>query len=131
MYKDPGATPGQTITISLRDSWDGTILGSSDTISSDDLTTTEDWYNFDIGSVSLNDNTTYVIQIDSNGSDKVYFGVADPGTYSNGDFLNSSGTAEPGKDAAFKVIQNTPPVAQDDRVGLLFDGIDDYVRIGD
>ena len=47
----------KTITVSLRDSFDGTVLGSN-TISSNSLTGSEEWYSFDIGSVSLNDNTT-------------------------------------------------------------------------
>ena len=104
LYKDPAASL-QTITVSLRDSYDGTVLGSN-TISSTDLTTTEDWYSFDIGTAILNDNTTYVIQVESDGVEKVYLGVDDTSSYSNGDLLNDGGVAEPGKDAAFKVIHN-------------------------
>jgi VCBS repeat-containing protein len=130
LYKASDATPGQTITVSIRDSWNGTILASA-TKSSDDLTVTEDWQKFDIGSVLLNDNTAYVIQIESDGIDKIYLGVQDSDAYANGDFLNSAGTPDTAKDTAFRVIQNTPPDARDDRIGLVFDGVDDYVRIGD
>ncbi len=104
LYKDPAASL-QTITVSLRDSYDGTVLGSN-TISSADLTTTEDWYSFDIGTAILNDNTTYVIQVENDGIEKVYLGVDDTSSYSNGDLLNDGGVAVPGKDAAFKVIHN-------------------------
>ena len=104
VYKDPAASL-QTITVSLRDSFNGTVLGSS-TISSTALTTTEDWHSFDLGSATLNDSTTYVIQIESDGTGKVYVGVDESSSYSNGDLLNETGVAEPGKDAAFKIIHN-------------------------
>jgi len=104
LYKDPAASL-QTITVSLRDSYDGVVLGSN-TISSADLTNTEDWHSFDIGSVILNDNTSYVIQLESDGPEKVYLGVDESSSYSNGDLLKVGGGAEPGKDAAFKVIHN-------------------------
>lgn len=95
--------PSQTITVTLRESFNGTILGSS-TLSSDSLTTSEAWYQFDMGGLVLNDTTTYVIQVETDGTGKTYFGVGDPGSYGGGDLLNKDGVAQPGKDAAFRFV---------------------------
>ena len=88
------AAPSQTITVSLRDSWNGTVLGSAN-ISSDSLAATEAWYSFDMGSVTLNDNVTYFIQVETDGADKVYLGVDDSSTYAGGNLINTSGTPQP------------------------------------
>ncbi len=111
----------QTVTLSLRDSFNGSVLGSA-TITSAELATAEAWYGFDIGSVTLTDNTTYVIQVESDGSGKVYFGVGDPGDYTGGDLLNKDGNAESGKDAAFRLISvTTAPTITSDGGGATAD----------
>ncbi|PLX87536.1 MAG: hypothetical protein C0619_14775, partial [Desulfuromonas sp.] len=111
LSKDAGADSGQIITVSLRDSWNGTILGSAG-ISSDDLTTAEAWYRFDIGDVTLADNTSYVIQVENPNNGKIYLGVDDgSSTYANGDFLDVGGNPISGKDVAFRVLDdNDAPV---------------------
>ncbi|MEP5763348.1 MAG: DUF4347 domain-containing protein, partial [Halieaceae bacterium] len=111
LYKEADATAGQTITVSLRDSWNGTVLGTAD-ISSDSLAVSEAWVSLDIGSATLNDNTTYYIQVDSDGDGKVHLGVDTSSSYTNGDVVDKDGTPEAGKAAAFKIIQasNAAPV---------------------
>ena len=44
---------------------------------------------------------------------------------------NSPTPATSGTGTATVTLSNTAPVARDDRIGLVFDGFDDYVRIGD
>ena len=107
------AADNQTITVSLRStSWDGPVLGSA-SMSSNDLTDTEGWYNFDIGSVLLNNNQNYFIQIVSDSTNgKVYIGIDAGASYTSGELFKDGGSE--GTDAAFRVIQNTPPVPQND-----------------
>ena len=123
MYRDADpAADDQTITLSIRDAWNSATIFASATISSNDLSTTEEWVNFDIGSITLDDNTSYVFQIDSDSAvGKVFFGVDPAASYGNGDLLKN-GSPE-GKDAAFRIIQNTPC--------LLYtsDAADEYQRV--
>ncbi|MDT8421905.1 MAG: tandem-95 repeat protein, partial [Desulfuromonadales bacterium] len=123
LSKDAGADSGQIITVSLRDSWNGTILGSAG-ISSDDLTTAEAWYRFDIGDVTLADNTSYVIQVESSGTGLVYLGVDDAtSTYANGDLIDSSGAPVSGKDFAFRIM--------DDKDAPVLSGANDMAPINE
>jgi len=101
--------PAQTITVSLRSSWNGAPLASA-SISSTSLTTSEAWYSLSIPAVTLNDSTTYFLRVTTNGDDKVYLGVDSDGTYAGGSMINHSGAAETDKDAAFRLIDsNSPP----------------------
>ena len=117
LSKAADATAGQDIVVSLRDSWNGAILGSA-SISSDSLTTGEAWYSLDIGATTLSDNTSYYIQVDSGGSGKVYLGVDNSGAYANGSLIDNDGNAVFGDDAAFRVIENNKvPVITSDGGG--------------
>ncbi|HWV14449.1 MAG TPA: putative Ig domain-containing protein [Cellvibrio sp.] len=58
----------QSIYVTLRNSWDGSIL-RSDSISSSQLSTDFEWYAFDFSNYNLNKNQTYVIQIYTLGTD--------------------------------------------------------------
>ena len=90
LRKDVGA-PSQDITVSLRDSWNGTVLGSA-VISSDALTTNMAWYAFSIGDVVLNDGVTYYIRITTDTTAGLVFAAYDnPASYSNGDKLDDNG----------------------------------------
>ncbi|MCP4184095.1 MAG: DUF4347 domain-containing protein, partial [Hyphomicrobiales bacterium] len=98
------------IDVSLRSSWNGAVIGSA-TIAANSLSTSEAWYSFDIGSVVLNDNTTYYIRVDSSSSGKTFLGVDSSGSYSNGDLIDKDGNSQSGKDAAFRIVDiNYPPV---------------------
>ncbi|MCP4386790.1 MAG: DUF4347 domain-containing protein, partial [Gammaproteobacteria bacterium] len=110
LYKDSDAS-SQTITVTLRNAWNGAILGS-DTVSSGSLSTSETWVSLDMGTTTLNDSTQYTIQVTSNGGGKIYLGAITGGSaYSSGDLLDKDGNSQSGKDAAFKIIQevNTAP----------------------
>ncbi|MCP4927274.1 MAG: hypothetical protein GY916_15195, partial [Gammaproteobacteria bacterium] len=96
------------IDVSLRSSWNGAVIGSA-TIAANSLSTSEAWYSFDIGSVVLNDNTTYYIQVDSSGSGKVFLDVHNGGSYSNGDLIDKDGNSQAGKDAAFRIVDISYP----------------------
>ncbi|MCP5092067.1 MAG: DUF4347 domain-containing protein, partial [Gammaproteobacteria bacterium] len=110
LYKDSDAS-SQTITVTLRNAWNGAILGS-DTVSSGSLSTSETWVSLDMGTTTLNDSTQYTIQVTSNGGGKTYLGaVTSGGAYASGDLLDKDGNSKSGQDAAFKIIQeaNTAP----------------------
>ena len=53
LHRESDTSP-QTITVQLRDSWDGTVLGTA-TIASGSLSTSQAWYALGIGDVTLND----------------------------------------------------------------------------
>ncbi|MCP4286744.1 MAG: DUF4347 domain-containing protein, partial [Gammaproteobacteria bacterium] len=101
-------TVSGNIDVSLRSSWNGAVIGSA-TIAANSLSTSEAWYSFDIGSVVLNDNTTYYIQVDSSGSGKVFLDVHNGGSYSNGDLIDKDGNSQAGKDAAFRIVDISYP----------------------
>jgi len=90
----------QTITLTLRNSWDGAVL-RSDTISSSSLTTSFDWYSFNFSSYNLNDNQTYIIQIYSSGSDaKVAVNYNNSNQWNGSEFI-VNGTHNSSQDLAF------------------------------
>ena len=111
LSKASDTAAGQVITLSIRDSWTGIVIGSA-SIPVEALNTSESWYEFDLGNIILNDGQDYYIRLDNSEPDgKIYFGVDDSGTYADGDLVNKDGVAESGKDAAFRIIQvpNTAP----------------------
>ncbi|MCP4995860.1 MAG: DUF4347 domain-containing protein, partial [Gammaproteobacteria bacterium] len=108
IYK-AGDAASQNVNVTLRDAWDGTILGTTATTSSDTLAITETWVSFDIGTVTLTDNVEYYIRVEATGSDgKIYVGATDSDTYPNGSQINKDGISESG-DVAFKIIDYIPP----------------------
>ena len=106
LYQD-AATP-QTVTVSLRSSWNGPVIASGQ-ISSTSLGTTEAWVHIDLTTpATLTDNASYYIRVDtSSSSGKVYVGVHDSGIYAGGDLINDSGAPETPKDMAFRIIETT------------------------
>ena len=102
-------TSAQTITVSLRSTYNGAVIASG-TIASSSLGTSEAWVNVTLSSAAtLNDSQDYFIRIESNtDAGKVYVGVHDSGTYSTGAKINpGDGTADGSKDMAFRLIQTT------------------------
>ena len=72
-------------------------------ISTDDLTTSEMWYEFDLGSATLNDGVSYFIRVDNSSLvGKVYLGTDSSGDYAGGDLINKDGNAELGKTQPFE-----------------------------
>ncbi|HEY8940405.1 MAG TPA: putative Ig domain-containing protein, partial [Cellvibrio sp.] len=115
--KDVGA-PNQTITVELRSSWNGSVLGSS-TISSSALSSSQfEWKTFSFANVDLNDNQTYVIRISStDSSGSVKFSYHQANQYINTSAYIQSGTPNAsGWDMAFKVsgdngINSSPTIS--------------------
>ncbi len=107
------AAPSQTITVSLRDSWNGTVLGSA-TVSSASLTGSMQWYDFDFSDVVLTDGTSYTLRVTSDTTDgKVYLGVNDSGGYGNGTLLDVNGSPIGSEDMLFRVSDNNDVTAND------------------
>ena len=102
LYKDFGAPAGQTITVSLRDSWTGAPIASG-TISSNSLNTFKEWRTINLSSTAtLNDNQSYYIRVDTT-AEKIRIGEADPGSYANGDEIKKDGSVDSGKDYVFRL----------------------------
>jgi hypothetical protein len=98
-----GATQSDVITVTLRNSWNGSILASG-TVTAASLGTTIAWIDFDIGNVVLNDNQSYTIRVSASTPDgKVYVGDNTSGGYAGGTKIDVNGSALPGEDLAFKV----------------------------
>ena len=101
--------PAQNVTVSLRDSWNGTVLGSA-TIAAGDLETTLTWESFGIGDTTLNDGQTYTIRVETDSMDgKVYLGFDDASAYASGDRLDNTGSPILGEDFAFRVEDGFEP----------------------
>ena len=101
--REENAVSSQTVTVSLRESWDGPDLGSA-SISVNDLTTSMEWYSFDLGSIDLNDGQSYVIRVSIDSpTGKVYLAYDDSGTYPDGDGLDGAGSPIIAEDIAFRV----------------------------
>ncbi|MCP4284941.1 MAG: hypothetical protein GY792_10880, partial [Gammaproteobacteria bacterium] len=97
----------QTITVTLRDSWNGTILGT-DTIASTSLTSSLEWYDFDFGDVALTDGNTYTIRVTSDTTGgKVFVGTNAGGGYGSGTQIDKDGNAVPAKDILFRVSDSS------------------------
>ncbi len=111
-YRDSDAS-SQTITVSIRSSWNGATIASG-TISSTSLSVGESWATVDLSSTAtLNDNTTYYIRVGSNTQDgKIYVGIDNASAiYPDGDAIDKDGIGLPGQDAAFRIIDvNAAPV---------------------
>ncbi|MCA9056243.1 MAG: DUF4347 domain-containing protein, partial [Planctomycetaceae bacterium] len=95
--------PLQTLTVTLRSSWNGTPLATA-TITSDNLSTNLTWVDFNIGTVVLNDNQTYVIRVSTDTTvGKVHTGYNSSGGYANGNRLDINGSPLSAEDLAFSV----------------------------
>jgi len=105
----------QTITVELRDAWNGAVI-ASDSISSSAISGDGfNWHSFNFANVSLNDQQSYVIQISSSGNDdKVLVSRIAGNTYANGAMLENGVPDATGWDLAFKIAkddgQNAAPV---------------------
>ncbi|MCP4410660.1 MAG: DUF4347 domain-containing protein, partial [Gammaproteobacteria bacterium] len=111
-------SPTVDITVSLRDAWNGTVLGSG-VISSSSLTSTFQWHDFDFADVDLDDNTTYVIQVEVGaGSDKIFWKYDGTSGYGDGNHNDKNGN-DVGGDANFRVteVANDAPVITSDGGG--------------
>jgi uncharacterized repeat protein (TIGR01451 family) len=93
----------QTLTISLRTSWNGTNLWST-TISSTTLATSHAWYDFDVPSLNLSYGTQYFIRVSSSTTNgKVYWRGSGSNTYAGGTQIKHDGSTD-SKDMWFRVI---------------------------
>ncbi len=104
----------QTLTVTLRDSWDGTVLGTA-TIGTSDLTGTLAWRTLSFADVELTDGVQYVVQMTSNNGDGgIRVGLDTTNGYPDGDRINSDGSIDSGTDINFRIAHepppNTPPV---------------------
>jgi hypothetical protein len=101
--------PAQTLSVSIRESWNGPALASA-TIASGSIPTYEQWLRFAFpGGLVLNDGQTYFIRVDSTGpvTEKVYLGVDGSAPAGSDHLVNKDGVAEIGKRAAHRVLQTT------------------------
>ena len=104
--------PEQNITVTLRDSWDGKILGSA-TIASGSLGIDLAFTDFSMPDMALDYGTTYTIRISTDGTaGKVYVGYDPSGDYPRGAHLNANGAPQARQDLAFKVGYVDRPVSQ-------------------
>lgn len=109
------AAQAQTITVELRDAWNGAII-ASDSIASSQLSRDGfEWHTFSFAGVALNDQQTYVIQISSTGSDgMVLVGRASGDVFAGGAMIENGVPNASGWDLAFKVAKddgtNSAPV---------------------
>ena len=102
LRRDADAKP-QTITVTLRDSWNGAILGTA-SVASSSLGTGLSWVDFTFAGVDLTDDQSYTIGVTSSTKDgKVYAGFDSSGNYANGTRLDKSGSSLAGEDMAFRV----------------------------
>ncbi|RKZ84005.1 MAG: hypothetical protein DRQ39_08835, partial [Gammaproteobacteria bacterium] len=108
LYNDGASS--QTLTVSLRSTWNGADLGSA-TISSDSLTGSYATYNFDFADVSLTDGATYYIRITSDTtSGEVYYATDESDNYAGSvhEQVDEGGNAVGGKDIYFIVSEVVP-----------------------
>ena len=95
-----GGAP-QTVTVQLLDAWNGNILGSASVASTDLARDSKEWYTFNLGDITLADNTTYYIKVSSTGSDNAiklgHFGDVTGGN------VVINGADDSSKDLAFKL----------------------------
>jgi large repetitive protein len=97
----------QTITVELRDAWNGAVI-ASDSISSSAISGDGfNWHSFNFANVSLNDQQTYVIQISSSGNDdKVLVSRIAGDTFADGAMIENGVPDASGWDLAFKIAKD-------------------------
>ncbi|MAE65270.1 MAG: hypothetical protein CMJ18_13445, partial [Phycisphaeraceae bacterium] len=107
------SAPNQTITVSLRTAWNGTVLASADTLASS-LTNTMQWIDFDFGGVSLTDGTSYTIRVTSDTTDgKIFIATNTSGGYPDGTQLDVTGLPLANEDVVFRVSNTNGVTAND------------------
>lgn len=97
----------QTITVELRDSWNGAIIASASISSSQISRDGFNWHSFSFGDVMLNDQQTYVIQISSTGTDDLVLVSRFSGNvFADGSLIENGIPHASGWDLAFKVSKD-------------------------
>jgi hypothetical protein len=101
----------QTLTVQLRESWNGMVLGTV-TVASSSLATSPTWVDLSIGDVTLNDGQSYTLRVSSDTTaGKVYVGFNSSGGYSGGSRIDTDGSSLPAEDVAFKAGLSTSLIA--------------------
>ncbi|WP_339899284.1 putative Ig domain-containing protein [uncultured Gilvimarinus sp.] len=96
----------QTITVELRDSWDGAILASASLSSNEISDVGFEWHSFSFADVTLNDSQSYSIRITSDADDSgVLVGSNASNLYNNATLLDGGVANVDGWDLAFKVSE--------------------------
>jgi hypothetical protein len=104
LLKDPSAAL-QTITVELRNDWNGGVIASA-SISSAGLTDTFQWVNFNFAETNLTTFTTYWIRISSTGTDGLVKAAYEIGnTFNNGVYLEN-GNGDAGRELALRVANS-------------------------
>lgn len=97
----------QTITVELRDNWNGTVLGSASIASSAISATGFEWHTFSFADVSLTDNQTYYIQVTTSANDDaILISHHDANVYNNSSMIQNGTPDASGWDLAFKLSQD-------------------------
>jgi hypothetical protein len=113
LYKDSNSNTGPDIRVSLHDALTALEVASG-TISRASLGLTEGWVSIALNAAPLlTDLQAYYIQVETTGAGGVFVGVDESGTYADGDLRNPDGSAEAGKDMAFRLVNtasNAAPV---------------------
>lgn len=97
----------QTITLELRDNWNGTILGSASIASSAISASGFEWHTFSFADVSLTDSQTYYIQVTTSANDDaILISHHDANVYNNSSMIQNGTPDASGWDLAFKLSQD-------------------------
>lgn len=97
----------QTITLELRDSWNGAILASASIASSEISATGFEWHTFSFADVSLTDSQTYTIQVTTSANDNaILISHHDANVYNNSSMIQNGTPDASGWDLAFKLSQD-------------------------
>ncbi len=97
----------QTITVELRDSWNGVVLGSASIASSAISATGFEWHTFSFADVSLTDSQTYYIQVTTSANDNaILISHHDANVYNNSSMIQNGTPDALGWDLAFKLSQD-------------------------
>ena len=100
-----GDASDQTITITIRSSWDGAAIWTGTIVATNIGTSTDNLETF-APNINLNLNTTYVIRItSSNGDGKIFWRGSSADSYSGGSQIKKDGSSD-GKDLNFIVSGN-------------------------
>jgi len=101
------AAAPQTITVELRDAWNGAILASDSIPSSQISRDGFGWHSFNFANVALNDSQTYVIQVSSTGTDDLVLVSRNAGnTFADGAMIVNGVLDATGLDLAFKISKD-------------------------
>ena len=105
LAKYAAAVP-QTITVEVRDAWNGTVLASA-SMSSDAISAIGfEWHSFSFTDLALNDNQSYVIRVRTDASDDaVLIRHHDADLFPDGAMIQNGVVDGAGWDLAFKVSQ--------------------------